>query len=190
MENTEVKEVVDGVMENVVVLKGEQPGKTEAQISLEEVTEGQEAKPVDPMEAKRAEKEEKKKKEKEKAYWMGMITRAETFGMIEQKVQPVIVSLQKDEDLLRQMFIYTRAAMQLLISKGVLTEEELASAAAPIIEQIYGKQPPAEAATTPQAPATPEAPTTISGDGIRECVAETIQPESPQVVPATEPYSD
>lgn len=89
------------------------------------------------LEAKEAQKKAKEAKKQERAeqrYWQSTATKAEVFGMIES-------NNQKKDEILRQMYIYTRALTAVLMDKGILTEEELNEATKPIIESIYGKQP-------------------------------------------------
>lgn len=68
-----------------------------------------------------------------KKYLNGNATRLEVQEMIEKS------NREKDE-VLRHMYIYTTALTELLIEKGILTEEELNKAAEPIVNSLYGKQ--------------------------------------------------
>ncbi len=120
----EVKDKVQADVQEptIHVNKTEQVGKTEQEPKLT------------PAEEKAA----KKKAEQEKAYWNTLITRKEALDLARGVVA-------QREDSMRVMYMNLRILSDLLVEKGIITQEEMASKSQEILKEMYGEKAITEA---------------------------------------------
>jgi len=90
---------------------------------------------IDEKKLKQQRQQEIKRKEKEiqkqKAYWNGMITREEARDMVIKSQEPLM-------EQMRTMFIQVKTLTEMVLQKGLATEDELNKIGVPIYNEMYG----------------------------------------------------
>jgi phage terminase large subunit GpA-like protein len=82
-------------------------------------------------------KRQQEKQEKEaKQYWNTMISRKEAYEMVGQAVM-------REQEKLQMIYVQIRTMADVLIEKGVLTEDELNERSKIVIEELFGANPTA-----------------------------------------------
>ena len=103
----------------------------EGTVSIEQVNEV--VKEAGDMPKLTAKQQEKLKAKTEKA-WNTMITRREAYEMMQKAIAPT-------EERMQMLFIQNRTLLELIVNKGIATEEDINELSKTVIESIFGTPP-------------------------------------------------
>jgi hypothetical protein len=101
-----------------------------AELEIEQVQEEVQEEP------KLTKKQQEKKEKEMKQYWNKLLTRKEVTEIVGQAVM-------REQEKLQMIYVQIRTMADVLIEKGVLTEDELNERSKIVIEELFGANPTA-----------------------------------------------
>ena len=116
---------------------GELPNLNVEGASLEEVTATMASKAEERALAKKKEKEDKKAKE----FWNGMISRRDSYNMVQETYKHIMGEQQQTQQQLQFLMIQNRTLLEILAEKGIATEAEINEHSKKVMESIFGPMP-------------------------------------------------
>jgi hypothetical protein len=87
-------------------------------------------------EPKLTKKQQEKREKEQKQYWNSMITRAEAYEMMGQAVM-------REQEKLQMIYVQIRTMADVLIEKGIISEEELNERSKEVIAELFDANPTA-----------------------------------------------
>lgn len=87
-------------------------------------------------ETKLTKKQQEKREKEQKQYWNSMITRKEAYELIGQVTM-------REQEKLQLIYVQCRTIADILIEKGVVTEDELNELSKKVIEELFEANPTA-----------------------------------------------
>lgn len=101
--------------------------------------EAQEQKNV--QDQRKATREKEAQEKRDKQFWDSLITRKEAYELSSNVSNNVVMEhMSRLEDRLRILYVSIRTISDLLVEKGILTDEDIKAKGRAIMEEIYGKE--------------------------------------------------